>query len=113
MTWTTPLTGFDFSVNWRCIGAANLDTGETGCADCHIQAFNYFDLAASYRFRDRYTVRVGVNNVFDRDPPIIGQGQLAGVVGSGNTFRGSLTTRWAASCSPASPRTSDPGVRQT
>jgi iron complex outermembrane receptor protein len=86
VTWTTPLTGFDFSVNWRFIGSANLDTGETGCADCHIQAFNYFDLAASYRFRDRYTVRVGVNNVFDRDPPIIGQGELAGVVGSGNTF---------------------------
>ena len=36
--------------------------------------------------RDRYNFRMGVNNVFDRDPPVIGQKELPGVVGSGNTF---------------------------
>ena len=90
-TWATPWSGFEFSVNWRYIGPSTVDTvpptpAGANCADCHIQAFNYFDLSAQYRFRDRYTMRVGVNNIFDRDPPIIGQLQLPGVVGSGNTF---------------------------
>ena len=86
LTWTTPLQGFEVSVNWRYIGPSALDTGETNLADSRIQAFNYFDLAAQFRFRDRYTLRAGVNNVFDRDPPIIGQGELTTVVGNGNTF---------------------------
>ncbi|MGI9168573.1 MAG: hypothetical protein ACR2FH_00145 [Caulobacteraceae bacterium] len=77
--------------NWRYIGPATVDAipntpAGAGCADCHIQAFNYFDLAAQYRFRDRYTLRAGVNNIFDRDPPIIGQGQLPPTIGSGNTY---------------------------
>jgi iron complex outermembrane recepter protein len=86
LTYNTPLPGFEVSVNWRYIGPSNLDTGETGCIDCRIPAFNYFDLAAQYRFRDRYTLHVGVNNIFDRDPPLIAQSELPGVVGSGNTF---------------------------
>ncbi len=91
VTWTTPLPGFEFSVNWRYIGPSTVDPipntpAGADCADCHIHAYNYFDLAAQYRFRDRYTLRVGVNNVFDRDPPVIGQGELPGTVGSGNTY---------------------------
>jgi outer membrane receptor protein involved in Fe transport len=31
-------------------------------------------------------LRVGVNNVFDKDPPIIGATNLPGVAGNGNTF---------------------------
>ncbi len=91
LTYTTPLPGFEVSVNWRYIGPSDIDVvpntpAGKNCADCHIQAFNYFDLAAQFRFRDRYTLRAGVNNVFDRDPPIIGQGELTTVVGNGNTF---------------------------
>jgi len=32
------------------------------------------------------TFRVGVNNVFDKDPPVIGGSNLPGVAGNGNTF---------------------------
>ena len=85
LTWTSPWN-LGLSVNWRFIGPANLDTGNTTLPDSHIGAFNYFDLAATYRFHDRYQFRIGVNNIFDRDPPIIGQGELPGTVGSGNTF---------------------------
>ncbi|MDQ2859871.1 MAG: TonB-dependent receptor [Pseudomonadota bacterium] len=86
LTWTTPLEGFEVSVNWRYIGPSSVDTGNTTNADSRIEAYNYFDLAAQYRFRDRYTLRAGVNNIFDRDPPVIGSGELPGVVGNGNTF---------------------------
>ncbi len=86
LTWTTPWSGLGFSVNWRYIGPVNLDTGVTTLPDSRIPAFNYFDLAVTYRFHDRYNFRAGVNNVFDKDPPIIGQGELPGIVGSGNTY---------------------------
>ena len=85
------LSGFEVSVNWRYIGGVKVDTipntpAGAACSDCSIEAYNYFDLAAQYRWKDRYTFRVGVNNIFDRDPPIIGSGQLPAVVGSGNTY---------------------------
>jgi outer membrane receptor protein involved in Fe transport len=86
LTWSTPWSNLELSVAWRYLGPVVLDTGAVGCADCRIPAFNYFDLSSQWRFKDRYTLRVGVNNVFDRDPPIIGSGECPAVVCSGNTF---------------------------
>ncbi|MDQ2861222.1 MAG: TonB-dependent receptor, partial [Pseudomonadota bacterium] len=87
LTYTPPLNGFEVSVNWRYIGPSNNNENQGPCVFCHIEAYNYFDLAAQYRFRDRYTLRAGVNNVFDRDPPIISASQLPSVSSaSGNTY---------------------------
>jgi len=86
LSWQTPVDGLEISGNWRFIGAVKTDTGITGRADSNIPAFNYFDLAANWRVRDRYTFRLGVNNVFDKAPPIIGSGECPSVVCSGNTF---------------------------
>lgn len=89
LTWSTPYHGLDVSLAWRYMGAVNLDTGQTNLADSHISAYNWFDLAASFRVKDRYTFRAGVNNLFDRDPPIIGSGELPNAsIGNGNTFPG-------------------------
>jgi outer membrane receptor protein involved in Fe transport len=46
---------------------------------------NYFDLAGSYTY-NKITARIGVNNVFDKDPPLIGASSLPSVLGSGNTL---------------------------
>ncbi|HEY5072427.1 MAG TPA: TonB-dependent receptor [Caulobacteraceae bacterium] len=87
LTWTTPFDGIGLSIAWRYIGPVNLDRpANQNLIDAHIESYNYFDLAATWRVRDRYTFRAGVNNIFDRDPPIIGQGELPGIVGSGNTY---------------------------
>jgi iron complex outermembrane receptor protein len=86
LTWTTPLTGLNVSVDWRYIGGVNVDTGVTGTADSHIPEYSYFDLAMQYRVKDKYTFRVGVNNIFDIDPPVVGSGELPATVGNGNTF---------------------------
>ncbi len=75
LTWTTPLQGFQASIAWRRTGSVNLDTGATGTADSHVPEYSYFDLSMQYRFKDRYTFRVGVNNLFDIDPPVIGSGE--------------------------------------
>ncbi|MHB8528727.1 MAG: TonB-dependent receptor domain-containing protein, partial [Caulobacteraceae bacterium] len=86
LTWSTPFDGLELSLAWRYTGSVDLDTGATGCADCHVDAYNWFDLAGQWRFKDRYTLRAGVNNVFDKDPPILGTGECPVVVCSGNTY---------------------------
>lgn len=86
VTWSTPWPNLELSVAWRYTGPVALDTGETGCADCRIPAYNWFDFVGQYRFMNRYTFRVGVNNIFDRDPPILGSAQCPSIVCSGNTF---------------------------
>ena len=97
VTWTTPLDGLGLSVSWRYFGGVKngLTTNDPyfgGVADpevAELGAQNYFDLAATWRVKDNYTLRLGVNNVFDRDPPLIGQ-DTGGtdVRANGNTYPG-------------------------
>ncbi|THD81735.1 MAG: TonB-dependent receptor [Phenylobacterium sp.] len=104
VTWTTPWQSLQVSANWRYLGSVKLDLnqsndpflaafgpGVTDPADAKISAFSYFDLAATYRIKDT-TFRVGVNNVFDKNPPIVDANTLgiAGTAsfGNGNTFPG-------------------------
>ena len=47
----------------------------------HFPAYNYFDLSGTYDFGDKINVYAGVNNILDKDPPIV-----AGFGGYGNTF---------------------------
>jgi iron complex outermembrane recepter protein len=52
---------------------------------------SYFDLTASYSFADvavfsGLTGRLGVNNVLDKDPPLVGQSSCPAVLCNGNTF---------------------------
>ncbi len=108
-TWTTPWRGFSLSLNWRYIGPSNLDLNQSGntflatqgssffdTADAHIPAYNYFDLSASVRLTDRIVARAGINNLFDKDPPILDANNV-GVTGpanfgNGNTFPGVYDT---------------------
>jgi outer membrane receptor protein involved in Fe transport len=72
LTWTTPIDGLSASVAWRYEGAVNIDSGVTGTADSHIPSYSWFDLAVQWRVKDKYTFRVGCNNIMDIQPPIIG-----------------------------------------
>ena len=49
-----------------------IEAVESVRADLSVPAQNYIDVSATWRFRDSYTVRAGVNNLFDLDPPIVG-----------------------------------------
>ena len=83
LTWTTPIDGLSVSSVWRHFGGATnqnagsdnpyFDATPTPAATLRVPAQNYFDVAATWRVLDNFTLRAGVNNVFDRDPPIIGQ----------------------------------------
>src|SRR6185503_3943021 len=50
---------------------------------------DYLDLAAAWNINKTFSLRVGVNNLFDKDPPIGSQGVSGpSVLGNGNTFPG-------------------------
>ena len=56
--------------------------GNTTPAERPIPAQNYFDLALTFRMGDHYAFRLGVNNMLDREPPLVGSAR-SGAFGSG------------------------------
>ncbi|HYE44475.1 MAG TPA: TonB-dependent receptor [Caulobacter sp.] len=74
--------GIDLAVTWRHIGEVEYETGDRPL-DGTFDAFNYFDLFASWKATDSARFRVGVNNVLDTDPPL---SRSVGTTGNGNTY---------------------------
>jgi len=86
-TWQTPWYNSAVSLAWRYIGGVETDgVGANNDLDKELKAQSYFDLFASAKFASKYTLRVGINNILDNDPPIVGSGSLTSVSGSGNTY---------------------------
>ena len=93
-TWTTPWN-LDLAATWRHIDAVQAETtsgnsllaGATPATDRQLDKRDYLDLAAVWTVDKSLTVRVGVNNVFDKDPPIVSS-VIAdpAIFGNGNTF---------------------------
>jgi outer membrane receptor protein involved in Fe transport len=82
-TWITPW-GIRPSLMWRYVSGVEAlsDTG------VNLGERHYIDLAAIWAFTDYASLRMGINNVFDREPPIPGQEAGPGISGNGNTFPG-------------------------
>jgi outer membrane receptor protein involved in Fe transport len=55
-------------------------------SDAHLGSRSYIDLTAAVTFADRYTVRVGANNLMDKDPPINGSSACPTGPCNGNTW---------------------------
>ena len=99
LTWNTPWN-LQLSAAWRYYGKTSLDFNQNQpdlqngykdlqTTDQHIPSYSYFDFAATYKFKDRYTVRAGVNNAFDKTPPLLDAnsfGISAPPFGNGNTY---------------------------
>ena len=86
-TWQLPWADASVSLAWRYLGGVKADgVGTTNNRDDKLKPQNYFDLFSSIRFQKAYTVRLGVNNVLDNDPPIIGGQGISATAGSGNTY---------------------------
>ena len=64
-----------------------IDTGAVEVDDA-IEATNYFDVAAFWDVFDNVTLRTGVNNVFDNDPPIVTTFGTTGANIEANTIAG-------------------------
>lgn len=66
ITWDTPWNA-SISGAWRYIG----EVTEQRAGQAGIDAISYFDLAGSWNVFENTTLRAGVNNVLDEDPPFI------------------------------------------
>ncbi|WP_114392521.1 TonB-dependent receptor domain-containing protein [Oleisolibacter albus] len=71
------------SASWlvRYIGAANMDNTKE-FKDNRIPAIAYHDVQVSYTLAEKYQLYVGVNNLLDRNPPIIGGTYAVNVTGT-------------------------------
>ena len=84
-TLQTPI-GAGISLQWRYVGPVTIEylnpspTLNDFAYDLssHIKGQNYFDLATTFTVGDHYNLRMGVNNIFDREPPLIHSGDASG-----------------------------------
>jgi outer membrane receptor protein involved in Fe transport len=99
-TWATPWS-LDLALTWRHIRKVMQETtssdpdlaAATEETDRVLGARDYLDVAAMWNISKTFTLRAGVNNLFDRDPPIVSS-ILAdpAIFGNGNTFPGMYDT---------------------
>ncbi|MDQ8755889.1 TonB-dependent receptor [Sphingosinicella sp. LHD-64] len=84
--WATRLTWIDgpltASLRWRHVSAVDDDAAAVRVTE-RIPAFDYFDLAFSFDVNDNLSMTAGVNNLFDKKPPIMGANAQ-----QGNTWPG-------------------------
>jgi outer membrane receptor protein involved in Fe transport len=82
LTWQTPM-GIGFSAQWRYIGPVKAETLTNYEAlhgafnfnpGLHIKSYSYFDLALTANVGKSFNFRLGVNNVFDKQPPFVTSG---------------------------------------
>jgi outer membrane receptor protein involved in Fe transport len=93
-TWRTPVPALDAWATWRFIGKVDVDAssgqpllrGPFSTLGRSIANYSYIDIGTSYTFASKYTVRAGVNNLFDKDPPLIALANLPATFGNGNTM---------------------------
>jgi iron complex outermembrane recepter protein len=73
--WTTRLSWIDgpitTSLRWRHISGVDDDSPAVRVVE-RLPAFDYFDLAFAFDVSDNLTLNLGVNNLFDKQPPIMG-----------------------------------------
>jgi iron complex outermembrane recepter protein len=97
-SWTTPIN-VDLSLTWRYIAAVDDDrtstdqslTADVIQTDKHLGSRSYFDITGSYNAGEfgpfaSVNARLGINNVLDKDPPLVGQDTCPAVFCNGNTF---------------------------
>ena len=93
LSWNHP-DGYGLSVRWRYFGHVLLDAtsdnpnlnGPVNPTDERLGDQNYIDLTANFRIGDHYNFRLGVNNLFDQQPPLTGQDNCPAGPCNGNTW---------------------------
>jgi len=102
--WMAPWGGLDFNVRWRYIGPTNSDrvsqdpqlTQTYFEPTSHIGGYSYIDLSLAAPIGDTgIALRVGVNNIEDKLPPIIANGNYTDCPTAGcndNTWVGTYDT---------------------
>ena len=90
LTWTSPI-GVSMSLNWRYTGSmklAPIPDYKPGPYTRDLKAQSFFDLTAAAAVGHAYEFRIGVNNLFDREPPLVPGGDEGAceINCNGNTY---------------------------
>jgi outer membrane receptor protein involved in Fe transport len=93
VTWDTPYHVL-LSAQWRFIGSVSLDnnTGNPLLAslpgysvfDAKLPSYSYLDLSAIWQLSKHLSIRAGVNNILDKDPPLVNEDETG--TGQPNTY---------------------------
>jgi outer membrane receptor protein involved in Fe transport len=96
--WVTPWSGLDLNLRWRYIGPTLVDSlNQSSLLSApasiypgytRIPSYSYIDLSGAATVASNVILRVGVNNVLDKDPPIVLSGDCPAGTCNGNTFSG-------------------------
>jgi outer membrane receptor protein involved in Fe transport len=100
--WRTPWRGLDLTTTWRYFDAVSVDRSSSDpqlirdvngdgvpdvpATDARFSARSYVDLTGAVTFAEDYTFRIGINNLTDKDPPLVGQASCPSGPCNGNTF---------------------------
>jgi iron complex outermembrane receptor protein len=93
VTYTAP-NGMGLSVQWRYFDSVKVDKASSNPSlsgvfppvDAKIPTQSYFDLTFTAAITDHFNFRLGVNNILDREPPLVSSANLTPVFGNGNTY---------------------------
>lgn len=73
VTWNTgPMS---LALTWRHLSPVHDDDDTTDYSVERIPAYNYFDMSASFNVMKTFTWTLGINNIADKKPPILGDNQ--------------------------------------
>ncbi|MAN46565.1 MAG: TonB-dependent receptor [Hyphomonas sp.] len=87
VSWMTPWGDLTVRATWRHIGSVDLVGSNVDNVNTVLEARDYLDLSMKATVREGVALRFGVNNVFDRNPPVsTNVGSAGGSFGNGNTF---------------------------
>ena len=102
-TWNTPWD-IAISARYRYLSGSKFDgfqanpllnqglTAADDPLDAKIGAYGYLDLSATWQIRKNLQLRAGINNITDRDPPVLDSNSIGisgpGTFGNANTFPG-------------------------
>jgi outer membrane receptor protein involved in Fe transport len=101
--WASPWAGLDVTLRWRYIGATDVDRSSNDPQlaatyfgpTSHIGGYTYLDLSASMPVTSGIDFRLGINNITDKAPPIIANGNYSDCPTAGcndNTWVGTYDT---------------------
>jgi iron complex outermembrane recepter protein len=95
-TWSLPWNDLQLGVRWQYLGSteSELTSGSPSLSGTpwlplsHIRAYSYVDLSSAVAIGRSVTLRLGVNNVADKVPPLVVGGDCATIYCNGNSFGG-------------------------
>ena len=82
------VSDFDFSYNWRHVSGVIEEPGDTVffAPFSTIKAYDYVDISGGWDITETARISLAVNNLFDKQPPNVGQTIGTTGTNSGNTF---------------------------